>query len=474
MYKIKRLSLISALFFTLALLVSLLTCCGGVTPNTIAFMSYDQDTGSVNVYLADLNGENLIKLSGDLSLGTSIQPAWSPGGDRIAFFSPNSLDLGNDIHTLHIVDNRGNGIASVDDIPGRSVSDSVWSPDASKIAFISNNEDDTFSVYMTDGNGNNLSLLDTVSGSPYLYGQTIFSPLWSPDSSKVCVNTMINRFDTLAVEFVDELAAYVIDTQGNKLISLDDSGKSYAQPRWSPDGGKLMYTFYDGESSNVYVINADGTGMANLTQGNYGPGPSGIWLPGSDKIILYTSIDDNYETYIINSNGTEPIQLTPDVDNYRFARPSPDGSKMLLSTLKDNHYEYYVMDTEGSEPIRLAEPLESVHSLSWSPDGSKIVFTSFNKEQTEANWERTGIMDRVYDIYVVNADGTGLIKVASENTEQTYPLWFPDSQRIIFSTGPYASAANICVVNTDGTGLINLSEELETHNWSPVVPPAGH
>jgi len=457
--------------------------CGGATPNTIAFMSYNQDAGSVNIYLADLNGENLVNLTGDLPLSASDFAAWSPRGDKIAYFTPTLLELGNDTYILHIADDKGNEIASVDDIPSKRVTTPAWSPDASKIAFVSSTQSDTFSVYMTDSKGNNLLLLDTIQGKPQTAsGQPWFTPIWSPDSSKVCVISGAGR-DYYPI--FSPYAIYVIDTQGNRLISLKDdsteytpmgyfdSGIYYLNPEWSPDGSKLMFTVHEGTSSDVYVINADGTGSINLTQGNYDYS-SGAWLPNSDKVIFTSEIDGNYATYIINSDGTGLTRLTPDVDNFRFAWPSPDGSKILVRLLNDNNREYYVMDADGSEPIRLHEPMESIRDYTWAPDSSKIVFTSFNKEETEASWETPGTFPgTVYDIHVVNADGTGLIKVASENTQGTHPLWAPDSERIIFRRGHY-SDSDICVVNADGSGLINLTDDLETHNWSPVVPSVGH
>ena len=80
---------------------------------------------------------------------------------------------------------------------------------------------------------------------------------------------------------------------------------------FSPDGTKLA--FYRGPSGdhNIYVINVDGTGFVQLTDGGDNLGPS--WSPDGDWIAFTSFRDGNNEIYIIHPDGTGLTRLTNDL-----------------------------------------------------------------------------------------------------------------------------------------------------------------
>ena len=77
-------------------------------------------------------------------------------------------------------------------------------------------------------------------------------------------------------------------------------------------------------------------------------------------------------------------------------------------------------------------------SPAWSPDGSRIVFSSRR--------------DGSYGVYVMNADGTGLRRVANA-PQASYPAWSPDGERLAFGN-PFS---DIHTIRIDGTGLENVT-----------------
>jgi Tol biopolymer transport system component len=94
----------------------------------------------------------------------------------------------------------------------------------------------------------------------------------------------------------------------------------------------------------------------------------------------------------------------------------------------------------------------------WSPDGSKIAFNS----------ERY----RHADIYIINVDGSGEVRVTTEVGEDYQPAWSPDSSWLAF-TSDRDGNREVYVMKADGSGQTNITNnpaEDTRAAWSPVVP----
>jgi Tol biopolymer transport system component len=94
-------------------------------------------------------------------------------------------------------------------------------------------------------------------------------------------------------------------TNVRQLTNLPDMG---GRNTWSPNGRQLA--FYAGPTGNhnIYVINVDGTGFVQLTNGGDNLGPS--WSPDGDWIAFTSFRDGNNEIYIMHPDGTGVTRLT--------------------------------------------------------------------------------------------------------------------------------------------------------------------
>ena len=205
----------------------------------------------------------------------------------------------------------------------------------------------------------------------------------------------------------------------------------------------------DQQDSEIYVMNADGSGQTRLTRmPGYDGRPS--WSPDGRYIAFQSHRDGDGEVYVMNSDGTGLTNLTkhPAID--LFPAWSPDGRYIAFVSSRDSNYEIYVMNADGSEQTRLTYNTFSEWFPSWSPDGKRIVFDG------DPNGNYTD------DIYVMNADGTGRINLTSGERRDFKPSWSPDGQHIAF-TSEYDE---IWVMNIDGSGMTLLSEGDEA-KWSP-------
>jgi Tol biopolymer transport system component len=108
------------------------------------------------------------------------------------------------------------------------------------------------------------------------------------------------------------------------------------------------------------------------------------------------------------------------------------------------------MNADGSDQVQLTfeEAFESSLAPSWSPDGSQIAFTS----DREVDWE----------IFIMNADGSGQTNITGPNQSLSYddknPDWSPDGTRIVFE-GVREGAWEILTADPDGTDEVNLTAE---------------
>ena len=100
---------------------------------------------------------------------------------------------------------------------------------------------------------------------------------------------------------------YVMNADGSGLARLTDNGVGDFSPAWSPDGQRIAFHSDRDGNYDIYVMNADGSGLARLTYDG-GGGPS--WSPDGQRIAFFSDRDGNYDIYVMNAVG-EPLPPDP-------------------------------------------------------------------------------------------------------------------------------------------------------------------
>jgi WD40 repeat protein len=134
----------------------------------------------------------------------------------------------------------------------------AWSPDGSKIAFTSN-RDGNLEIYVMNADGSGQA---NMTNTPGLFGEGVQegAPAWSPDGSKIAFDRSSDSGNTFDI--------FVMNADGSGLTQLTTPGGYERHPAWSPDGSKIAYESYqplDSGNFDIYVMNADGSGNTNLT-----------------------------------------------------------------------------------------------------------------------------------------------------------------------------------------------------------------
>jgi hypothetical protein len=186
----------------------------------------------------------------------------------------------------------------------------AWSPDGTKIAFVSERTSNQ-EIFVMNADGTEQTNITN-------YGDQDLGPSWSPDGSKIAFYSLRNGYRIFAM-----------NPDGSGLQDLTgDSNIGLLHPKWSPDGSSILYEVF-ATFPQIGVMNADGSNKRLITnESRDHTSPS--WSPDGTKVVFTRDVFDpfsgntDHELFLMNSDGSNITRLTnnPTTDNFpSWARP---------------------------------------------------------------------------------------------------------------------------------------------------------
>lgn len=360
------------------------------------------------------------------------------------------------------------------------------------------NVDETFDTYFVaaDGTGES-NLADTLgtgvgidqnfewgaAGSRLAYTTLPSRDLYVHD---IAGNTLINA----AIDF------YLWSTNGSKLF-YHKSGPFLVNPdgsedvdlglgpiqftaegspsmQLSPDGNLFAYWGAAPASSQLHVVNADGTGTVQVSATMVASGTvqDFSWSPDSGRLLylagqtLYASAFDGTSNVAISGPAGGDVSVTEFLD----IKWSPDGTRAayLLDQDTGGVIELFVSSVDGMSNVKVSGPLVAdgdVREFEWSFDSSQIAYLADQD------------IDEIVELYISSADGMVNRRVAPlvGGGEVDVFRWSPDGTRLAYIADQVtAGTAELFVSNADGSGnarvnaVLPMGGSVAMFRWSPA------
>jgi Tol biopolymer transport system component len=253
----------------------------------------------------------------------------SKSGLKIVFYT---------MHTskLQIIDSDGSNLREISLPSELSVYRGVrWSPDENSIFFSGLNDTSSYGLWKIEVDGSGLTkIMDNVG---------FFDP--SPDGNKIAytpeTSSLEESFGDLWVMGADGTNSRKIASPSSTILDID----------WSPDGQKIAFLRSSMFTSEMWIVNADGTDLKIFYSNETIPFWTLSWLPDGTKIAFSTSVVNFQPTggiWTISPDGSNLTRLTITDEMQRQPQFFPNASKIAYSTNSGIYVLDLMLDGLGS------------------------------------------------------------------------------------------------------------------------------
>jgi serine/threonine-protein kinase len=384
-------------------------------------------------------------------------PAWSPDGTRLAYAAEVNGFRQLFVRTIATGEDRRLTHGLRDDIQP------AWSPDSRRLAFVrartSSGKLDPADINGWYHEGGEIWNLDLASGKETKLIEEAFAPSFSPDGTRLA-------FDAL---WAGPRRIWVADTNGRnpRQITSDSSDAViHAEPRWSPDGKRLVFRRIENPKSDIVAVDLASGAMTRMTDDNL-LDLDPIWSPDGRQIYFASSRGGGLNLWRISIGaGGKPVgapeQLTTGAGDDVEPAPAPDGRQLAFAVRGINSDMWRLpVAAESGKPTGQPQPVVATTRVesrgSWSPDGATIAFNS----------DRLGEMN----LWLHRLSDGNERQVTTGPGGDYQPQWSPDAKRLVFFS---ARAGNLDIWTVRlSDGRLDKLTESSSMDINPFYSPDG-
>ncbi len=290
---------------------------------------------------------------------TTPTPAPPPLGSFQMFYS--DIEPGAAQPSLYKGNANGSGEIKLESgISTGGFTDVAYDPTGQRIAFVragSSPGDNTPDVNTGQTNSSELapelfvasvSALESARQITTITGARLSHPSWSPDGTRLVFSSDADGDEEI----------YVVNADGSNLTQLTNNTARDFDPAFSPDGKLIAYAsdVNSPKVSEIYTMLADGSGITQLTEvpNSYSP----AWSPDGKRIAYVNDQQGDGDIYIMDADGQRSALLTVDDNGAEDRTPvwTPDGNWILFASNRDgDQFRWYAVDLHGDvQPVTLA------------------------------------------------------------------------------------------------------------------------
>ncbi len=280
-----------------------------------------------------------------LTPGYYQSPVWSPTGDRVAVYSDH--EGRGRVYVIQLNDSEVAPVVNAIDATGPLDSPSGWSPDGRYLLLTSYERVDGEVVVLDLQEGTRTNLTANPAEDEY--------PAWSPDGSRIAFAS--DRESTAEEGFEREKQIYLLHLEEGRVERLTDLPLGATHPVWSPDGSMLAFTSPRANGvEDLYVMDADGLNVRQMTNSSGWTYPRGWWHDGSAVVVNHVwGADEQYEALRVPLDGSEPVPL--------FASDVATGGREHSLRVSGAVSDPPPLPDVPSRPSPVAEPVALVNGV---------------------------------------------------------------------------------------------------------------
>ena len=383
----------------------------GWSPNGRQIVFDSDREGNFEIYSMNADGGEPKRLT--TNSGHDSFPKFSPDGTQILFNS----NMDSETTDIYLMNSDGAGVRRLTDWKSNELTRNGWSPDGTKIAFNSDR----------DGN-DDIYIMSVEAFRPKLIAAdekaNLQTPMVSPDGKSIVYSAELE-------DKTGELRLIDIDSNRERVLLKTSSSSNY--PRWSPDGRWIAFHQEVDGKWDVFKFNTSTNEVVNLTN-NPASDSVPTWSPDGEWIYFRSNRNGDTqisEIFRMNADGTGQTPLPVAKGFLGWCASSPNGVDIVFAGDRENDpgrmFDLYVSRiTDGKERLLAARTGNEIQPT-YSFDGGKVAFVASSDGNPE--------------IYSVNSDGTGALRLTRNAASDISPTFAPDGKRLFFASnrsGKYA------------------------------------